>query len=349
MSHALLKTIASAVGIGPARVNGGSWKGVLCVLVLLLASLVAPVRSEAQAGIDVPMRRDPGSTVLPTLDSAGAGAVLQIAETILQEIEVLRKELGVDDFPAEPDTYEDRAPVHVFVKSLEVMTKVANVQRRFGVPTELGVDFPLAEPTPDDVLPAVSQILEGLRAIKAQMVIETQVEPPRASGAQTLSIAYKSLADASRRLDGLIGRALTLDDVFERASVVVEDVRQVSEKLDVDLDVELRAVDGAKRPHHVAQQALRAAHRLVALQTDLGMRPSAVPSFAMVRVTPSEIYDLIGLLRAEVMRIKWHLGADFTPPDESLDEPARKTATDVFAQVLLILDCVDGLAAAIDN
>ena len=60
----------------------------------------------------------------------------------------------------------------------------------------------------------------------------------------------------------------------------------------------------------------------------------------MVRVTPTEAYDLTGVLRAELTRIKWHLGVN-VPGDEITEPARRRDSTDVFAQMLLVVSGLD--------
>ena len=68
----------------------------------------------------------------------------------------------------------------------------------------------------------------------------------------------------------------------------------------------------------------------------------------MVRLTPTETYDLTGLLRAELARIKWHLGVN-VPGDEITELPRSRDSTDVFAQMLFVISSLDRLAASLDN
>ena len=103
--------------------------------------------------------------------------VFRATKDLIAEIEVLRKELGVYDYPVEAELQEDRALVHVYAKTLEVLSKVSRVQRRFGVtPAEVG-QIPIKEIVPGDVLRSVNGILDEVRRIKTQMVIETEIEP----------------------------------------------------------------------------------------------------------------------------------------------------------------------------
>ena len=320
------------------------WVGLLLVPLTFLGTVPGHT---AEADITVPMRRDVGATVSDRL-AAAPDSLLATTELVRREVEILRGELGVDDFPTRAESQENRRPVHVYLKALEVMSKVVAVQRRFGVSQGSVRQIPLEQLSSSDVLAAVQDIVDGIRSIKTQMVIESDVESPELSGPRTLSAAYKNLADSSAMLDGLVGRELTPENVFQNVMVIIDDLTLIAAKLQVQLDVDTPEVVGARESVDVAQQALRAAYKVVSLQARLGMEASAVPKLTMVRVTPTEAYDLTGVLRAELARIKWHLDVN-VPGDENTEPAWSRDSTDVFAQMLLVIGGLDTLAASLDT
>ena len=318
------------------------------VVPFVLFALIASVPSYArQSDVNVPMRRDVGAA---TIDQAGSAPddVVTATELVRQEIEMLRRELGVDDFPPRAESHENRRPVHVYVKALEVMSKVAAVQRRLGVPESSVPGIPLIGLSSDDVLLAVQDIVGGIRAIKTQMVIESDVEARALSTPRTLSGAYKNLADSSAMLDGLVGRGLTPEQVFQSIRSVAEDLNLIAAELEVPLDDDTPVVADVRESADVAQQALRAAYKVVLLQSRLGLEASAVPTLTLVRVTPAEAYDLIGILRAELALIKWHIGVNVSTA-ERMEPSQARSLVDVFAQMLLVIRKLDLLAAGIES
>lgn len=135
--------------------------------------------------------------------------VYQAAQDLIAEIEVLRDEMGIVDYPPEAEPQEDRAPVHVYAKSLEVATKVSRAQRRLGMPAGPAGQIPVKEIVPKDVLASVRAITREVRRIKDQPVIETKITPTPFAGGKTPSSVYQSLGNASFLLDGLVGRPMS--------------------------------------------------------------------------------------------------------------------------------------------
>ena len=132
--------------------------------------------------------------------------VFRATSDLIGEIHILREDLGADEFSPEAELQGDRALVHVYAKTLEVMSKVSRVQRRLGMDAVEVGQIPINDVGPRDVLASVSRVLAEVRRIKARMVIEREIEPLRYEGAKTPAAVYKNLADASFLLDGLAGR-----------------------------------------------------------------------------------------------------------------------------------------------
>ncbi len=270
--------------------------------------------------------------------------VFRATKDLIAEIEILRNELGVYDYPVEAEPQQDREAVHTYAKSLEVLSKVSRAQRRYGVPEAEVGQIPAREIVSADVLRSVNGILDEVRRIKTHVVIETEIEPARLEGGKTTSMVYKNLADASFLLDGLRGQPLTSTDVFANVAGILDEMELIAVKLGVVLQRGLPAMEGAKTSGDVAQQVLRATYKAINLQMRLGMDASAVPTLTLVRVTPSEVYDGTIMLMAEMSRLKAHLGVNL--PRKARLEPRNKRPEDVFAQVMLIIQNLDIIAEA---
>ena len=285
-----------------------------------------------------------GGTAAAQTSQVTPSHVYQAAQDLIAEINVLRDELGIVDFPPEAEAQEDRAPVHVYAKSLEVATKVARAQRRVGVPPGKVGQIPVKEIVPKDVLASVQSITREVRRIKDQLVIETEIVPARFEGGKTPSLVYQALGNASFLVDGLVGRPMSPSDVFTNVQHIQDEMELIAAKLRVSLELEPPVVEGRKKPKDVAQQVLRATFKTVNLETRLGMDASGVPQMTLVRVTPSEVYEATNVLLAEMVRIKAHLG--ITLPREERPDARNKRPEHVFAQVLLVIRNLDILAKA---
>ena len=267
-------------------------------------------------------------------------------QDLIGEITVLREELGARDHPPEAELIEARAPVHVYAKTREVLAKVTDAQRRLGVPVGVVGRMPLEEIDATDVLANIRYTLDELRKIKTHMGIARQIVPAPPGPGTTASIIYKGLADASFLLDAVRGHPLTPDDVHRNAMAVLDEIVIIATRFDVAPELQPEVVEGEKKQIDVARQILRATYKVINLQSRLDMEASIVPAISLVRVTPSETYDAINVLLAELVRVKLHLGIDIAP-DPRPDSPTGKSSNDCFAVAALIVRNLNKVSRAI--
>ena len=273
--------------------------------------------------------------------------VYQAVYDLQSEIEILREAMGITEYPLEAEPAEDRAPIHALARVLELRRKIAAAQKRLGMAPSKPDQMPVKDISPKDVFGNVQKALAEVRRIKEQLVIEDEIEPAPFEGGKTPSVVYQALGDASFMLDGLVGRAIDVSDVYRNLIHLFSDMELVATKLKVALDLNLPEVKGRKRLKDVGQQVMRGTFKLINLQTRLGMDASGVPEVVLVRVTPANLYEVINIMNAEMVRIKAHLGITL-PRDES--EVARnKKPKDLFALAVLVVRNLDRLAKAADD
>ena len=273
--------------------------------------------------------------------------VYQATSDLIAEIEIMRDAMGVTVYPVEAEAADDRAPIHVYAKSLEVLEKISASQRRLGMkPAKIG-QIPVKEIGPKDVYKSVQINIAEMRRMKTQLVIEDEIEPAPLDGGKTPSDVYEHLGDASFLLDGLVGHPTDPNDVHTHLVYLHDEMELVAAKLKVALELDPPVVNGRKRMKEVAQQVLRATFKVINLQTRLGMDASGVPQITLVRVSPAEVFEATNILLAEMVRIKAHLGIDLPRVEHA---PSRnKKPRDAFAQTLLLIRNLDALAKAADS
>jgi len=302
----------------------------------IVATIVKPLRMIQREAF----AQNVGTEVTPS-------HVYQVTTDLMSEIDIVREAMGVTVYPVEAEAQDDRAPIHVYAKSLEVLEKVSAAQRRLGMtPARIG-QIPVKKIVPKDVYRSVQVSLAEVRRIKDQLVIEDPIDPAPLVGGKTPSVVYQRLGDASFLLDGLVGHPTDPNDVHTHLVYLHDEMELIAAKLKVALELEPPAVNGRKRMKEVAQQVLRATFKVINLQTRLGMDASGVPQMTLVRVSPAEVFEATNILLAEMVRIKSHLGINLPRTEHA---PSRnKKPRDAFAQTLLLIKNLDALARAADN
>ena len=302
----------------------------------ILSAVIKPLRMIQREAV----AQDVGNDITPS-------HVYQATSDLISEIEILRDAMGVTVYPIEAEPQEDRAPIHVYAKSLEVMEKISAAQRRLGMaPARIG-QIPVKKIVAKDVYKSVQTSIAEMRRMKTQLVIEDGIRPAPLEGGKTPSLVYEHLGDASFLLDGLVGHPTDPNDVHTHLVYLHDEMELIAAKLKVALELEPPMVDGRKRMKEVAQQVLRATFKVINLQTRLGLDASGVPQLTLVRVSPAEVFDATNILLAEMVRIKAHLGIDLPRTEHAASR--NKKPRDVFAQTLLLIKNLDALAKAADS
>ena len=303
---------------------------------------VPPEAPETEA----PPAPAPSAAAPERLAGATLADVHRAVEGLVADITLLRAASGADETPPEAPLLEDRAPVHVYVKTLEVWGKAARAQRRLGLPAG-----PVGRVPPEPVdAPGLLVAVEHVRAALAVVAAHAGVEPgavPAGAPAPAPSALYRRLAHASVLLDALAGGPLTSGDVHRQTLAALDEVAAIAAALGVEAEParEPLPAQAAKRPLDVAQQLLRALSKAVRLQARLHMDASRVPSLSLERASPAGNHDLLNLLRAELARIAWHLGVAEMPPERPA--PAEGAgAGAAFAAAQAIVRTLDRLADA---
>ena len=304
------------------------------------------VRPEAPETGDAPPPAPPAAPP-GRVEGATLADVHRAVEGLVADIGMLRAASGAGDAPPEAPLLEDRAPVHVYVKTLEVWGKAARAQRLLGLPVGAVGRIPPEPVDAPGLLGAVESVRAALAAVAAHAGVEPGAVPtPGAqAGAPTPSALYRRLAHASVLLDTLAGGPLTSGDVHRQAQAALDEVGAIAAALGVEPAREPPPAQAAKRPLDVAQQLLRALHKAVNLQTRLHMDASRVPGLSLERASPAGNHDLLNQLRAELARIAWHLGVAGAPPERPA--PAEGAGADAaFAAAQAIVRTLDRLADA---
>ena len=376
-----LALLASAAQVPPAVADEGGWLDFLSDLLERPegAPLEVPLRKRgrevapppSETGPDSPVEPPPPETVVDTLaapspavnppqpppaaalpardEGAGLAQVARAIDDLVAEIHILREATGAADAPPEAEALEDIAPVHLHVKTLEVWSKVAQAQRRLGLPSDAVGLVPSRAFDAPGILVNIEHVLGELRRIKAHAGVERAIVPATLEPATSPSVVHKRLGDASFLLDALRGGPLGPADVHRHALGALDEVVRIAAKLGVAAGTELRPVQGPKAPVDVAQQLLRAVYKAVNLQTRLGMDASRVPAIDLVHATASQNYDMVNLLLAELARIKRHLGVGEMRAHRPGPPAGDGGLGDAFAVVQRLIANLDTLSATVSD
>jgi len=236
--------------------------------------------------------------------------VYSYAVILKKKIEYLRVHNGIDTpFPKVAKQY-NKYPRHVIQKSLEILSKIDlyRVSKGYGeifIPT-----YPARDVTPSDVYDSVKRLDEEVTPfIKDDKFLDSITIQKFHN--KTPNDVYQLLWSISLAFDSLLGiHGYTPTDVFELSQKVVKIVKFLKESQNDFKQVNKPQKIEDQYPNHALYTSYKLLDRIAIAEKKLWMQPTEVPEKTHKVVTPTDVYDSIQYIIAELQRIKYRLGLE---------------------------------------
>ncbi|MDX8409189.1 MAG: hypothetical protein R8J84_03980 [Mariprofundales bacterium] len=274
----------------------GGVRSLLLLLLLLLSTSDATSASGGQL-----FERMPQETFRLTLQLTDA-------------VQHLRQQEGVQGAWPEVVVHGRKDPRHAYIKALEVLSKI----NRYRVIHQMGAVevsiYPSREITADAVFDLVQRLVAEVTVLLAAD-FKTIDHPDQATTVITRADNYRQLWRISRAFDPLLGvRGFAPAEVFAASEQIVGMVRflRISQHLTRMPEKPDRLIN--KHPNHALAAAYHLLARIGDAERNLWMEPVAVPVMKKRVISPTEVYDALQGVSAELLRIQWRLGLEHALP-----------------------------------
>ncbi|ADN08688.1 hypothetical protein [Sulfurimonas autotrophica] len=241
-----------------------------------------------------------------------------------QMVGELRRENGITQPLKKVEQQHNKLPRHVIQKTLEVLTKVNKYREiyKFGLITVPPV--PPRKITPQDVYNNVIRLKEEIHYLLKNQ--KTHFTFKQYKG-KTPSDVYQVLWTVSLGFDSLIGQGFTPTDVYIQSEQIVERIKFLRSSQREYNDIKMPS----KKPNLHPNHALYASRDLIkAISEDekkLWMAPVPVPRIKQKVISPTEVYDSLQTVKAELNRLSRRLGIERSFPPQK--PKTKKTPSDV--------------------
>ncbi len=245
------------------------------------------------------------------------------ARLLKDKVELLREE-NKALYPWPPVSLQQgKAPRHVLQKALEILGKVNRYRVISGMGEVSVPRFPGRGITPDEVYDTVVRLVDELDLL---------LEPGGDSHRQLSSIAGKSSSDVyqvlwevSHALDPALAiRGFNPSDVFARSRHLLDLVKFLRRSQNLPMDVPKPERTTGRYPNHALAAVYRLQKGISIAEKNLWMEPLDVLEIPQRVITPTDVFDALGIVLAELQRIKYRLGLErnfTTPPLKSGKTP----------------------------
>lgn len=274
--------------------------------------------------------------LISSLSCAYAGAdipdktpsdVYRQALNLADRVRLLRQNHNVAAEWPEVTVESRKAPRHVLQKSNEVLQKVNRLRENLGLGSITVPAYPSRYVTPNEVYERVRRLVAEIDLLLPPEQRMTVTDSANHSF-KTPTDVYQKLWEISRALDPVLGiRGFSPSDVFSQAHHVTELVRFLRLSQNLPDNVPLPARPLNKHPNHALQSAYRLQARIAQAEHNLWMKPDEVPEVPRRVITPTDVYDALQNVIAELQRVKYRLGVE--REFEYLPTDRTKTPNDV--------------------
>ena len=252
-----------------------------------------------------------------------------------QHIEALRQGDGIYDPLPQVAPQHDKLPRHVLQKTLEILTKVNKYREihNYGLITVPPV--PARKITPQDVYENVSRLKEEVAYLlknKNKKFTFKQYHN------KTPSDVYRVLWSISLGFDALLGQGFTPTDVYIQSQQVVDHIKFLRKSQRLQNNIILPEKRANLHPNHALYASIQILQKIHNNEKKLWMKPVPVPKIPHKVISPTEVYDSLQTVKAELNRITRRIGleASFPPKEPN----GKKTPSDVvqnleYAQALM--------------
>jgi len=271
------------------------------------------------------------STILSALEIKTPSDVYAQAYLLKQKIEYLRNQAGIiDAFPI-VEQQHGKAPRHVLQKSLEVLSKI----NRYRINNSYGEislqNYPARRITPSDVYAYTKRLNEEISPFCDKPFLRTL--NIKKFSEKTPSDVYKILWEVSLGFDKLLGiGGFTPTDVYEQSQTIVAIAQFLRHSQGNFEQIVRPKVKDGLHPNHALNTSYKLLQKIAEGQKKLWMKPTKVPTKVYQVTTPTQVYDSLQNIIAEMQRVKTRLGLERYFEIEHVKED--KTPSDVVSNLL---------------
>ncbi len=241
----------------------------------------------------------------------------------------LREHKGIKADFQEALKQEGKLPRHVIQKTLEILSKV-NRYRRDNSMGEITIPInPSRNITSQDVYINLKRLNEEVIYLLENIGCHhiKELNKKEVFKNKTPNDVYRELWTISNGFDALLGRGFTPSDVFAQSELIVRIIKFLRVNQNVHTDVQKPKLKKEQHPNHALYASIELMSKISKMQKRLWMSAIDIPKVPQKVISPTEVYDSLQTIIAELQRVRRRIGVERYFDVEELTE--KKTPSDV--------------------
>ncbi|MDF1876373.1 hypothetical protein JHD47_00900 [Sulfurimonas sp. SAG-AH-194-L11] len=240
----------------------------------------------------------------------------------------LRKENKIVDKLRVVPEQKDKLPRHVLQKTLEILNKINKYREinNFGKITVPPV--PSRDITPQDVYNNVERLkTELLYLVRNKVALKKSLQHLIIYTNKTLNDVYRELWSISLAFDALLGQGFTPTDVYMQSEKILNLVKFLRASQYKQDSVKKPKLKANQHPNHALYKSVELIEKINKMQKKLWIKPVPIPKIKQKVISPTEVYDSLQTVIAELNRVSRRLGIERSFDIKDIEE--KKTPADV--------------------
>jgi len=204
-----------------------------------------------------------------------------------------------------------KRPRHAYQKALEVLSKINRYRQIHKLGPVSTPPYPSRDVTPNEVFDFVQRLAGEVNMLLSEDEIAQYLDQSQDQSHFTPADVYRELWAISKAFDPLLGvRGFSPADVFAQSEHIIELVRFLRVTQDMPGMPEKPLKPKGKHPNHALASTYQLLDKISQAESRLWMQPVEVPQMEKRVITPTEVYDQLQTVIAELQRIKFRLGVE---------------------------------------
>jgi len=226
-----------------------------------------------------------------------------------QMLESLRLENGVKEPLKEIEPQRDKLPRHVLQKSIEVLRKVDKYREIHNMGAITVPPVPSRDITPQDVYENVERLKEEVCYLLKKKTDRKTFQYKQFYN-KTPSDVYRELWIISLGFDTLLGQGFTPTDVYAQTEQIVEIIQFLRQSQREKKQLTLPSLKSNQHPNHALYKSVELIAKIAKAEKKLWMSSVPIPKVKQKVISPTEVYDSLQTVIAELNRISRRLGLE---------------------------------------
>ncbi len=286
----------------------------------------------------------------PTHIAKTPSHVFAVSEHNISELKKYKNYRGIKTPARSIPSQTGMQPKHVYQKTLECLSKISRLRMQLGLGEIVVPEYPLRKITPTEVYDLAVRLDSEMEVVYEDSGIDSvpvilDMSLKEYSG-KTPTDVFANMWYFSFMLDTIVGsEGYTPSDVYHQALRVSDEVEIIAKYLQKDIRMALPTKRLSQKSSDVIVIAREVRSLLNEAKKHSGIFEARVvygeEDFEDRQISPDDVFNEVGLILAEIIELKLHLG--ITETSEKTVSKDNKTSSDVYQQLEISRDIIKGL------